>query len=57
MKRNDPRLAGRLLEGKLVFGLICLMAIGVGYVAVTEFILPAFAQIEAAFDAIAVAKN
>lgn len=57
MKRNDPRLAGRLLEGKLVFGLICLMAIGVGYVAVTEFILPAFAQIEAAFEAIPVAKN
>ncbi len=53
MKHDDPRLAGRVLEGKLVFAVVCLIAIGVGVGVITEFILPAFAQIDAAFDALA----
>ncbi|APZ81867.1 hypothetical protein vBEliSR6L_102 [Erythrobacter phage vB_EliS_R6L] len=56
-KDDDALLSGRLLEGKLVFGLMALLAIGIGYVVVTDLILPAFAQIEAAFDAATLAKN
>lgn len=52
MKHDDPRLAGRVLEGKLVFAVVCLIAIGVGVGVVTEFILPAFAQIGEAFNTV-----
>lgn len=54
-KDDDARLAGRLLEGKLVFWIAALVAVVIGYIVVTDFILPAFAQIDAAFEA--VAKN
>jgi hypothetical protein len=57
MKHDDPRLAGRVLEGKLVFGLVALIAMGIAAYAVVDFILPAFAQIEAAFHALPVSKN
>lgn len=50
-RRTNARQAGRLLEGKLVFVLIGLIAIGIAVGTVTQIILPAFAQIEAAFDA------
>ncbi len=50
-RRTNARQAGRLLEGKLVFVLIALIAIGIAVGTVTQIILPAFAQIEATFDA------
>lgn len=56
-KDDDALLAGRLLEGKLAYVLIAILAIGVGYTVISDVILPAFAQIEAAFDAVALAKN
>jgi hypothetical protein len=52
---DDARLAGRLLSDKLVFALIAIGAILLGGYVVTDIILPAFAQIDAAFSA--VAKN
>lgn len=55
-KRNDDRLAGRLLEGKLSYAIIIGLALGLGYLAITEFIAPAFAQIDAAFEALRPAR-
>lgn len=50
-QRNDARLAGRLIEGRMGYALIVGFAVMVAYGAASEFILPAFAQIEAAFEA------